>query len=157
MFIVIEPSAACKRSCEKVTFSQVSVCHSVRRGSVWGGPMRLLHMMHWDMGKPSPQISYKGSTPPPDTRHLIYPPPRYQTWDLHPLPPPPPSVYQLVTNETNTVGKRAVLILLECCLELVVSGTQCITRSFDRFGRCSGSGITWGPHIRCRCDSRTHR
>ena len=45
-----------KRSCGKVMFSHVSVCHSVQ-----GDPMWPLPMMYWDMG-----------TPPPA--------PRYQTW-----------------------------------------------------------------------------
>ena len=61
-----------KRSCRKIMFSQMSLCHSVQW---WGTPMWLLPMMHWGIG------NY----------------PSYQTWDPSPyyttliLPLPLPS------------------------------------------------------------------
>ena len=72
-----------KRSCGKVMFSQVSVCHSAGGVSMWPLPM-----MHPDMGIPFP-------TPPSCPLPLRY---------RHPV----------VAIKTRTVGKWAVLILMEC-------------------------------------------
>ena len=40
--------------------------------------------------------------------------------DLPPPPPPHPHQFLVVTTKTGTIGKRAVCILLECCLVEVI-------------------------------------
>ena len=87
-----------------------------------GIPMWPLPIMHRDMG-PHPQIPYQTwDLPPPplltsgghrwrpvqtcslENQHLPYPPNPHRYWDL------------VMATATRTVGKRAVRILLECCV-----------------------------------------
>ena len=92
-----------KRSCGKVMFSQVSVCHSVQGVHMWPLPM-----MHWDLT--FPDTRHGGTYLPLLTsggHHWI----PVQTCTLEDLSTPQPVL-------TSSCGhrKRTVRILLECCL-----------------------------------------
>ena len=111
---------ACKRSCEKVMFSQVSVCP---QGFGVGTSHASWDRSHSRVPLPPPSRHKTGGpTPPPPgyqtwgpTPHLPWPS-KHQTWG----PSPPPYWHVVVTAEKHTVDRRAVRILLECCLVAIV-------------------------------------